>query len=78
MVPKDGIEPPMQGFSVLNGTWTISHYFQVLRYQAVTRATLEYVGLCKVIFGFDGYKMVTRSSWIRFLLDLRLKILSVT
>jgi hypothetical protein len=63
LVPEEGFEPSqVQGpgdFESLIGTWAISHYFQLLRYQALTRAMLDYVGLCWVILGFDGYKMVT-------------------
>jgi hypothetical protein len=37
----------------------IFHHFQVLIYQVLTRVKLGYVGLCWVIFGFDGYNIVT-------------------
>jgi hypothetical protein len=49
LVPEAGIEPAQaQGpgdFESLIGTWAISHYFQTLRYQVLTSATLGYVGL---------------------------------
>jgi len=37
----------------------ISHHFQTLTYQPLPGTMLEYVGLCWVIFGSDGYSLVT-------------------
>ena len=59
MVPGGGIEPPTRGFSVLNNQLAISHHFQSLTYQPLPGVMLVYVGLCWVIFGCDGYNLVT-------------------
>jgi hypothetical protein len=51
MAPRD--------FKSIIAIQAIFHHFQVLIYQVLTKVKLEYVGLCWVIFGFDGYKIVT-------------------
>jgi hypothetical protein len=52
-----GVAP--RDFKSIYEIQAISHHFQVLIYQLLTRVKLEYVGLRWVILGFDGYKMVT-------------------
>jgi len=44
---------------IKEGLMAISHHFQTLTYQALPTVMLEYVGLCWVIFGCDGYNLVT-------------------
>ena len=58
-MPGGGIEPRTRGFSVLNNELAISHHFQALTDQGLPGTMLEYVGLCWVIFGHDGYSLVT-------------------
>ena len=53
------VERTTRGFSVLSVPRAISHHFQALTDQGLLWTMLEYVGLCWVIFGFDGYNMVT-------------------
>ena len=58
-VPEGGIEPATQGLGIKERLMAISHHFQTLIYQPVPGTILEYVGLCWVIFGSSGYKIVT-------------------
>jgi len=61
VVPGGGIEPPTRGFSVRINELAISHHFQSLTAQGFPGTMLEYVGFCWVIFGYDGYNLVTVS-----------------
>jgi hypothetical protein len=56
---RGGIEPPARGFSVRINELGISHHFQALTGQGFPGTMLEYVGFCWVIFGSDGYSLVT-------------------
>jgi hypothetical protein len=46
-------------FQSRNPKQAVSHQFQPLRNQALSNLMLEYVRLCWVIFGSDGYNIVT-------------------
>ena len=47
------------GFVVDFFSEAISHHFQRLKYQPLTRAKLEQVGLFWIILGLDSYTLVT-------------------
>ena len=58
-MPGRGIEPRTRGFSVDYLSTAIPHHFQVVKSQALTRLILDYIGLSWIIFGLEGYTLVT-------------------
>ncbi len=59
LVPPARLELATQGLGIKERLMAISHHFQTLTYQPLPGTMLEYVGFCWVIFGCDGYSLVT-------------------